>query len=101
MAEVPRTESFKQAEPVDMTLEAAQAPPSPAPSTPQARRFSIKQGVLALALLAGAAAATGLAAFETAQRHRPIAAHTQASDSFAPATNTDRGGAMVVYQPVW
>src|SRR5262245_270531 len=56
MAEVPRTESFKQAEPVDMTLEAAKASPPPAPSTPPARRFSIKQGVLALALLASTAA---------------------------------------------
>jgi membrane fusion protein (multidrug efflux system) len=56
MVEVPRTESFRQAEPVAMTPEAAQASPPPAPSTPQARRFSIKRGVLALALLAATAA---------------------------------------------
>src|SRR5262245_62056977 len=55
MVEVPRTESFRQAEPVDMTPAAAHASPPPAPSTPP-RRFSIKQGILALALLAGTAA---------------------------------------------
>jgi len=56
MAEMPRTDSFKQAEPVDIPLEAAQASPAPSPSAPQVRRFSIKRGVLALALLAGTAA---------------------------------------------
>src|SRR5262245_27850944 len=55
MVEVPRTESFRQAEPVDMTPAAAHASPPPAPSTPP-RRFSIKQGILALALLAATAA---------------------------------------------
>ena len=56
MAEMPRSESFKEAKPVDVTLEAPQASPLPAPSTPPTRRLSIKRGVLALALLAGTAA---------------------------------------------
>ena len=56
MVEVPRSESFKQAEPVNVPLEAAQASPPSAPSRPQARRFPIKRGILALALLAGTAA---------------------------------------------
>jgi len=56
MTESARTESFKQAEPVDMTLERVQASPPPAPSTPPRRRFAIKRGALALALLAGTAA---------------------------------------------
>src|SRR5262249_39824751 len=44
MAEMPRSESFKQAEPVDMILETAKVPPPPVPSTVRARRPSIKQG---------------------------------------------------------
>ena len=52
-------------------------------------------------ILAAALVATGLAAFDTAQTHRAIAAHTEASDSTAPATNAGRSGAMLVYEPAW
>ena len=56
MTEVLRSESFKQAEPVNVPREAAPTSPHPAPSRRQARRLSIKRSILALALLAGTAA---------------------------------------------
>ena len=44
---------------------------------------------------------TALAAFEATPTHQPIAAHTEASDSIAPATKVGRGGVMLVLEPVW
>ncbi|MFL5002794.1 MAG: hypothetical protein ACJ8DY_20615 [Xanthobacteraceae bacterium] len=62
---------------------------------------AIKPNRLIGVILAAALVATGLAAFDTAQTHHAIAAHTEASDSTAPATNAGRSGAMLVYEPVW
>jgi hypothetical protein len=71
---------------------------------PQNRRSfldAIKPSRLIGVILAAALLVTGLAAFDTAQTHHATAAHTQASDSIAPATKVGRSGAMLVYEPVW
>src|SRR5262244_1195402 len=51
MAEMPSTESFKQAQAIDL------GPDMPAPSARRPRRLAIKRAAIALALLAGTAAA--------------------------------------------
>ena len=51
MAEMPSTESFKQAQAIDL------GPDMPAPSARRPRRLAIKRAALALALLAATAAA--------------------------------------------
>jgi hypothetical protein len=72
--------------------------------TPQDRPAfagAIKPNRVVGVIVAAGLVATGLAAFDSAQTHHAIAAHTEASDSNAPATKARRGGAMLVYEPVW
>jgi hypothetical protein len=62
---------------------------------------AIKPNRVVGAIVAAGLVATGLAAFHSAQTHHAIAAHTETSDSNAPPMNPQRGGAMLVYEPVW
>jgi hypothetical protein len=71
--------------------------PQDRPAFPDAVKPNRVVGVIVAAGLV----ATGLAAFDSAQKHHVIATPTEVSDSIAPATNAGRSGAMLVYEPVW